>query len=302
MTPGRIFAVAWGFGFAGAVLVYWSARRYGRAFLDTRYGRRLVTPAAYASMEREYLRFGLLGIFVTRLLPGFRSFVAPFAGLINLSPARALTPIALASGLWYAALTLVGTTVGSEWEAIQGVLGRLNRGLAITAGLLLAALVLGFFLRRRRREREELWDAIHLAFQDEGTDLDLKVTEDPSLAGAAALLVELARADEGISEDDLTAIRERVRERWGFVPRELPRPSRSGGVHSPAERAAVSRVLVSRYGPRVRLRLAARLWRLVAGAESGFAPHEDRVMRRVADLLGLSTEELDQAREGSGPR
>jgi hypothetical protein len=86
-----------------------------------------------------------------------------------------------------------------------------------------------------------------------------------------------------------------VRERWGFVPRDLPRPSATGGVLSQAERAAVARVLVSRYGAAARVRLAARLRRLMLGPEGGPAPHAERLLRRVAEVLGVSTEELEQA-------
>jgi membrane protein DedA with SNARE-associated domain len=61
-------------------------------------------------MEREYMRFGIAGIFISRLLPGFRSFVAPFAGLANLSPAKTLIPIAAAATLWYGFLVYVGVS------------------------------------------------------------------------------------------------------------------------------------------------------------------------------------------------
>src|SRR5262249_52708500 len=118
MRPLTIFLVAWGFGFAGAILVYWSALRFGRRFLQWRLGRRLVTAGSVAAVEREYLRFGLVGIFFFRMLPAFRAVVAPFAGLVNLRPARTLPPIALACAVWYGALILIGTQLGENWEQI----------------------------------------------------------------------------------------------------------------------------------------------------------------------------------------
>jgi membrane protein DedA with SNARE-associated domain len=86
--PLTIFLVAWGFGVGGAIVVYASARGFGRRFLETRFGRRLITPGTFAALEQEYLRFGMAGMFFSGC-PAFRSVVAPFAGL-SISPRRAL--------------------------------------------------------------------------------------------------------------------------------------------------------------------------------------------------------------------
>ena len=152
LRPSTIFFVAWGFGFAGAIAVYLSTRHFGRRFLQSPLGSRLVSPGAFASVEREYLRFGMAGMFVFRLLPAFRAVVAPFAGFMNLPPRRALLPIALASGVWYGGLTLLGTAVGSQWETIRTIFGRVNRGLGILAVVVLALLVV-WILRRRKEAR-----------------------------------------------------------------------------------------------------------------------------------------------------
>lgn len=166
LEPVTIFLVAWGFGFGGAVLVYWASRRFGRRFFHSRLGRRVISPGAFAAIEREYLRFGMLGMFIFRLLPAFRSVVAPFAGFVNLSPARTLLPIVVATGTWYAVLTFLGTKLGSEWETINSTLQRLNTGLGVAAGIVLLALVIWILRRRRtlRRNRiEELepFDPLH---------------------------------------------------------------------------------------------------------------------------------------------
>jgi len=72
-------------------------------------------------IEREYLRFGVAGIFVSRFLPGIRAVVPPFAGLVGLSPLRTLLPMALASGIWYGGITILGTLIGSNWERINQI-------------------------------------------------------------------------------------------------------------------------------------------------------------------------------------
>lgn len=153
MDPLTIFLVAWSFGVGGAVLVYWSSRRFGRRFFESAFGRRLITPGGFAAIEREYVRFGMAGIFIFRMLPAFRAVVSPFAGLVNLPARRAFPPIILACAVWYGGLTLLGSSVGANWSGIQHWLKRVNAGLGVVAGLVLLAMV--FWLLRRRNARRK---------------------------------------------------------------------------------------------------------------------------------------------------
>jgi len=140
-------------GVAGAVTVYTIARRNAASFGRTRLGRAVLPPEATAFLLKEYGRYGALGLFLTRLLPGFRSVVAPFAGLSGLGPFAALAPIVLACVAWYAALTLIGSRLGAEWEAIRRVLDDLNDVLLVAALALAAAI--GWRLVRRRRRKAQ---------------------------------------------------------------------------------------------------------------------------------------------------
>jgi membrane-associated protein len=151
--PVTIFATALTGGLAGAVGVYLMARRHAQSFGQSRLGRKVLPPEAAAFLLKEYGRYGAFGMFLTRLLPGFRSVVAPFAGLSGLGPVKTLVPIALACLLWYAGITWIGTRVGAEWETIRQTLEGLNRALGIVAVALLVALVSVLIWRRRRRDR-----------------------------------------------------------------------------------------------------------------------------------------------------
>ncbi len=116
-----VFGVTWVANLAGAAAVYFVARRYGRRLFATRTGRRLLAPRSLAIIEREYLRFGVAGIFVSRFLPGIRAVVPPFAGLVGLSPMRTFIPMAIASAIWYGGITILGTLIGSNWERINQI-------------------------------------------------------------------------------------------------------------------------------------------------------------------------------------
>ena len=95
-------------------------------------------------------RHGTYGIFLSRLLPVWRAVVPPFAGIAGVSPARALMPLALASGLWYGAVTLLVVRLGTNLDEVVAVLGKVNRALGIGAVLLV---VVGLLLVRRRMKR-----------------------------------------------------------------------------------------------------------------------------------------------------
>jgi membrane protein DedA with SNARE-associated domain len=64
-TPIMVFLVTWTSNLAGAAAVYFVARRYGRGLFATATGRRLLAPRSLAIIEREYLRFGVVGIFIS---------------------------------------------------------------------------------------------------------------------------------------------------------------------------------------------------------------------------------------------
>jgi membrane protein DedA with SNARE-associated domain len=151
--PTAIFFTALAGGLAGAAAVYGLARRHADRFGQSRLGRKLLPPAAAAFFLKEYGRYGALGMFITRLLPGFRSVVAPFAGLTGLGPVRTMIPIAAAVVLWYGTLTWIGARLGREWEQIRTLLDGINAVLAWAAAVLIALAVAVVVHRRRARRR-----------------------------------------------------------------------------------------------------------------------------------------------------
>ena len=189
---------------AGAVAVYFVARRYGRRLFATKVGRRLLAPRSLAVIEREYLRFGVAGIFVSRFLPGIRAVVPPFAGLVGLSPLRTFIPMAVASGIWYGSITILGTLIGSNWERINQVVTGINRTLGIATLLLVVVGLVWYLLRRRRRQRERVWHATEEALDPAGPSFlaGSDVMEGSARQAAALLVLELAYADQALTPAD----------------------------------------------------------------------------------------------------
>lgn len=145
-----MFGVTWGANTGAAAAVYWLARRYGRAFFEGPIGRKLLSEAVLAHLEQQYQRHGTYGIFISRLLPVWRAVVPPFAGIAGLSAPRALIPLALASALWYGALTFFVATLGTRLDVVLTAVGRVNRVLGVVA---LSVVIFAVWWVRRRLKR-----------------------------------------------------------------------------------------------------------------------------------------------------
>ena len=150
MDAWLVFGVTWSANVGSGAAVYALARRHGKALFQGVLGRRLFSDAIVAHIEKQYDRHGAWGIFLSRLLPVWRGLVMPFAGIARVPPWRALVPLALASGLYYGALTFLITTLGTNLETVLRVVRRVNAVLAVVAVALLFAAVL-WTLRRLKR-------------------------------------------------------------------------------------------------------------------------------------------------------
>ncbi len=287
-TPGTVFLLTWVANCLGAMAVYLVSYRYGPAFTEGRLGRRLITPGAVVAIEREYARFGIAGIFVTRFLPGVRAVVPAFAGLVRLHPAKALVPICVASALWYGAIILLAAKVGDEWATISSWLAGVNRGLGVAA--LMALVIVGVLLvRRRRMRRGLLWRKLKVALEREASAPHEQ--RDVPLRAAAALVMELAYADQDLTEEDRHLVEAHLIDRWDLDRR---------GPVGPADLRAQSGRLMANYSHQDRLDLLHRMWHSTM-QEGAPGAHEEVLLGRAAALLGISPEEASRAARESWP-
>jgi membrane protein DedA with SNARE-associated domain/uncharacterized tellurite resistance protein B-like protein len=295
-TPILVFAVTWTANLLGAAGVYLAAKRFGRALFASPAGRRLLAPRSLAVIEREYLRFGIAGIFVSRFLPGIRAVVPPFAGLVGLGVVRTFVPMGVASAIWYGAITLLGAVIGAQWDAIMGLLAGVNRTLAVITGVIVVAIVAWRMIVAARRRRERVWHAAKDALGPSAPSF-LKGTEiaEGSARQAAALLVlELAYADPVLTPADREAVAEHLRTTWSIqqsAPRAEP-PSEEARRSRFADYARRVRQRVSRAQ---RVQLIERLW-IVAFSDGAIGAHEHRLMHLAGELLGLGPAELAEVR------
>jgi len=151
MSPWLVFVLTWAANVASAAGVYALARRHGAALSRGVLGRHILTPNTVAQIARQYEKHGTYGIFLSRLLPIWRGVVMPFAGIARLHPARALIPMALASALYYGALTWVVMRLGTDFETVVARVTHVNKALAIVAGVFVLIIVVWIIRRRLQR-------------------------------------------------------------------------------------------------------------------------------------------------------
>jgi membrane protein DedA with SNARE-associated domain/uncharacterized tellurite resistance protein B-like protein len=296
-TPILVFLVTWISNLVGAALVYMAARRFGHRLFASRTGHRLLAPRSLAVIEREYLRFGIAGIFISRFLPGIRAVVPPFAGLVRLGPVRTFVPMAAASAIWYGGITLVGSLIGAQWERIVAILEGVNRTMFILTLLLVIAGAVWYWTARRRRLRERVWHATRDALDPAAPSflLGTEIAEGSAREAAALLVLELAYADPVLTPEDRELVAAHLRERWGLgAGRELSEPA-------PEEErrtrfALYAERLRERFGRAQRLELVERMW-TVAFGDGAIGAQEGRLMAVAAELLGVKPAEVAEVRQ-----
>ena len=149
-TPVGTFLATWVGNVGGAMLVYWTARRFGAGWV----GRRL---ERFGGAERQdqvrtmYERRGMVALFLSRFLPGARALVPPMAGALRVPAPRTAIVIGVASAIWYGTITWLAYRVGADWGALQRRIGDLSRTTALIAGALVLIALTVWLVRRRRR-------------------------------------------------------------------------------------------------------------------------------------------------------
>ena len=128
--------------------MFFYARHRGPRFFESGWPRKLMPPESIAALRKAYARHGVLGIFLSRFLPGVRAAVTPFAGVVGMSPWKALVPAAIASGIWYTVLVGFGSFLGLNWDTARAKVDDANRVLAAIS--VVVTLAIGIWLYRRR--------------------------------------------------------------------------------------------------------------------------------------------------------
>lgn len=131
----------------GSVFAYWIGAHLGRPFLDkARWVRFFVTPHELERVDGWFSRRGSIVVFVARLLPVVRTFIALPAGIARMEQVRFHVYTFLGSLPWCLALAYAGAKLGEHREALKPWFHRFDFVIGIL--IVLAGI---WFLRSRIR-------------------------------------------------------------------------------------------------------------------------------------------------------
>ena len=117
---------------AGSLVAYAVGARGGRA-LVRRYGRYLLmSPHDLELAERWFQRYGDITIFVGRLLPVVRTFIALPAGMARMPLWRFNLYTFAGSFIWCLALAWIGKKLGEHWDALGAYFHRFDIVIAVS--------------------------------------------------------------------------------------------------------------------------------------------------------------------------
>jgi membrane protein DedA with SNARE-associated domain len=101
---------------AGSLVAYWVGMYGGRPLIE-KYGRYvLISPRDLDLADRWFARYGELIVFVSRLLPVIRTFIAFPAGVAKMNLTRFVAYTFLGSLPWCLGLAYVGQKLGEQWD------------------------------------------------------------------------------------------------------------------------------------------------------------------------------------------
>ncbi|MEO8479840.1 MAG: DedA family protein [Gemmatimonadota bacterium] len=148
-NPWLVLAVTLVANGGGAMAIYFLASRHSAALFRSRLARRFISEDALGKVRQEYDRFGLVGLFVARLLPGIRAVVPPFAGLIHVGVIRVTATVFLAGAIWYGAIVYFAAKLGANLDRVMVLVGSANRIAGFVALIAIAVLVWWAIHRKR---------------------------------------------------------------------------------------------------------------------------------------------------------
>ena len=113
----------WGVGIAGAVgcvlgslVAYWIGMYGGRPFIE-KYGKYILLSHHDLDIaDRWFAKYGEVIVFVSRLLPAIRTFIAFPAGVARMNLTRFVIYTFAGSLPWCLALAYVGQKLGEQWD------------------------------------------------------------------------------------------------------------------------------------------------------------------------------------------
>jgi membrane protein DedA with SNARE-associated domain len=143
------FATTWVGNVGGAAAMYLAGRRHGASWMRRRFPR-LTDEKSEERLRLMYGKYGIAALVVSRLIPGIRALVPPFAGALHIPPVQAIGAMAIASAVWYGIISYVAFHADAGWSELTRLIQRSGTLVALTATVLLAVGLGAWYFQKRR--------------------------------------------------------------------------------------------------------------------------------------------------------
>jgi membrane protein DedA with SNARE-associated domain len=137
----------------GSAVAYAVGRHGGRRFVERWGGYFLVTHRDLEAADRFFARFASAAVFIARLLPVVRTFIALPAGISGMPQVKFHIYTFLGSWPWCFALAYAGYHLGKAWESNPELRAFMHRFDALIVALILVGLVWYVWRHWRHRVR-----------------------------------------------------------------------------------------------------------------------------------------------------
>lgn len=128
-------------------LGYWGEEVFVLKFIK-KYGKYLlISEHEYEKSKRWFEKYGQIIVFVSRLLPGVRTYISLPAGVAKMNFKKFCFFTLLGSLIWSFILALIGIKLGENWETIGTYFHRLDA----VIGIGIAALIFLYFYKKSKK-------------------------------------------------------------------------------------------------------------------------------------------------------
>lgn len=133
----------------GFMLIYGIGKHWGRQYFYQK-NYRWMPVIFLKKAEIKFQKYGQWVIFLNRFMPGMRSVIGLFSGILNIKWKNTLILVSFSTIAWNGLLVFMGYYLGENWERIENILSDYNRSVAV----FFAIILLTWLLRRTINFRE----------------------------------------------------------------------------------------------------------------------------------------------------
>lgn len=138
-------------GIMGSLIDYYVGLRGVNIFTQRKIlGRSLLSETRLKTAERWFKTYGVFAVFLSRLVPGFRTLVSFPAGAVRMLLPKFLIWTTIGCLVWNALLIYVGMYLGKNWREVAGV----AQYIIIAFAIAILIVLLVFLIRRRKRNQK----------------------------------------------------------------------------------------------------------------------------------------------------